>query len=185
MSNFKQLLVASLLAIVAINVQALPLAGSLDMGGGAYVLDASGARLNDASLATAVDFPSNNLRVVAADGDFTSLFGSLGSIQDFTFDPFVGPKANFWVVGGFSYELTGATRYVVNDPASFLVIQGTGIISATGFDDTAASWSYTSSTTGNGAFSWSATLNTKTVPEPAVLALLSVGLIGFGLRKKI
>jgi len=183
---YKQLLIVSFISLIAFNVQALPLvAGSLDMGGGASVLDAGGNITNDALLAVAVDFNPNNFRVLAADGDFAGLSGSVGSIQDFAFGPFVGPMANFWVVGSFSFELTDVTRGVSNDPASFLVLNGTGIASTAGFDDTAANWSYSSDTTGNGAFSWSAISNTKTVPEPTVLVLLSVGLIGFGLRKKI
>ena len=94
--------------------------------------------------------------------------------------------ANFWNVGGFSYTLNNVTRGFTNDPASFLVLNGTGIISAAGFEDTAASWNFARSTTGNGAFSWSAVsaATSADVPEPSVLVLLSVGLISFGLRKK-
>ena len=172
--------------MLAFNAQALLMIdGTLDMGGGARLLDANGNVTNNASFAVAVNFNPNRFRVTAADGDFAGLFGSVGSIQDFSFDPFAGSIADFWSVGGFSFELTDVSRETTSNDDFFLVLNGTGVISAAGFADTAASWSYSSDTTGNGAFSWSAVSNTQAVPEPAVLALLSIGLIGFGLRKKI
>lgn len=184
MNKFKQILVGSLLFIIAANVQALPITGSLDMGGGAYAIDASGAQTNDASQAVAVDFQPNNFRVLAADGDFSGLTGQIGNIADLAFDPFVGPIAAFWTVDAFSFELTNVVRVTTNNPTSFLVLNGTGLVSAAGYDSTNAGWSFTSDTTGNGAFSWSA-VSATSVPEPGVLALLLLGLVGFGLRKKL
>jgi len=185
-NGVKQLLVGSVISLLAFNAQALFLIdGTLDMGGGAYLLDASGDVTNTAASAVAIDFNPNRFRVTAADGDFAGLFGSVGSIQNFSFDPFAGAITDFWVVGGFSFELTDVSREATSNDDSFLVLNGSGVISAAGFSDTAASWSYSSDTTGNGTFSWSAASNTQAVPEPAVLALLSIGLIGFGLRKKL
>ncbi len=186
MNKIKQLLIGSFISLLAFNAQALLLIdGTLDMGGGAYLLDAGGNVTNDASLARAIDFNPNRFRVIAADGDFTGLFGSVGSIQNFDFGPFAAPIVDFWTVGGFSFELTDVTRGATNDPSTFLVLNGIGTISAVGFADTAANWRYSSDSTGNGAFSWSAVSNAQVVPEPTVLALLAAGLIGFGLRKKI
>ncbi|VAW54700.1 hypothetical protein MNBD_GAMMA06-551 [hydrothermal vent metagenome] len=186
MNKFKLVLISSLLALSAFNVQALPITGTLDMFGGATVLDASGAQTNDASAAVAVDFTSNNFfRVTAGDGDFAGLAGSLGTIKDFTFDPFAGSIADFWQVGAFSFELTDVIRGTSNDPSNFLVLNGTGIISATaglGLDATSATWSFSGNSTGNGLFTWSAA--SANVPEPGVLALLSLGLIVIGLRKR-
>lgn len=186
MNKIKQLLIGSFISLLAFNAQALLMIdGTLDMGGGAYLLDADGNVTNTALSAVAIDFNPNRFRVTAADGDFAGLFGSVGSIQNFSFDHFAGPITDFWSVGGFSFELTDVSRETTSNDDSFLVLNGAGIISATGFANTAASWSYSSDTTGNGTFSWSAASNTRAVPEPTVLALLSIGLIGFGLRKKI
>lgn len=185
-NKIKQLLIGSFISLLAFNAQALPLIdGTLDMGGGAYLLDASGDVTNTASSAVSINFNPNIFRVIAADGDFTGLFGSVGSIKDLSFDAFAGPVADFWSVAGFSFELTDVSRDATSNDDTFLVLNGTGVISAAGFANTAASWSYSSDTTGNGTFSWSAASNTQAVPEPTVLALLSMGLIGFGLRKKI
>lgn len=186
MNKIKQLLFGSLISLLAFNAHALLMVdGSFDMGAGAYLLDAGGDVTNDASLAVAIDFNRGNFRVLAANGDFSGNRGNIGRIKDFTFESFSGPIVDFWTMDGFSFELTGVARGATNDVETFLVLNGTGIISAAGFADTQANWRYSSNTTGNGAFSWSATSGAQAVPEPAVLALLSVGLIGFGLRKKL
>ncbi len=182
MNKLILVLISSLLALSTFNVQAIPITGTLDMGGGAFVLDASGAQTNDASAAVAIDFTPNNFRVLAGDGDFAGLAGQVGSIKDFAFDPFNGSIVDFWQIGVFSFELTGVVLGISNNPSSFLKLDGSGIISAAGFDDTLATWNYSSDTTGNGAFSWSA-VSAEDVPEPGMLALLSLGLIVIGLRK--
>lgn len=185
MYKFKQLIMIGLISLISFNTQALPtIIGTMNMGGSAYLLDSTGGVTNAPSSAVAIDFISDRFRVVAADGAFAALVGNIGGIQDLIFNPFLAPVADFWTVGGFSYTLNDVTPGFTNDPASFLVLNGTGIISAAGFEDTAASWSFTSSTTGNGVFSWSAVSATN-VPEPGVLILLSVGLIGIGARRRI
>jgi len=185
MNKFNKLMIGSFISVLAINVQAIPIEGNFSMGGGAFLLDAAGGVTNNASLAVAIDFNPNNFRVIAADGDFASNLHNLGRIKDLSFDVFASPVEDFWVMRGFSFDLTDVTRGVTNDPTSFLVLNGTGVISGSGYDDTAADWRYSSTTTGNGAFSWSASSSSQNIPEPTVLALLSVGLIGFALRKKL
>lgn len=169
----------------AFGAQALPITGSLDMGGNAYALDKEGGtQVNAPASAYFIDFNPNNFGVTVGKGDFSALVGSVGVIQDLAFDPFTGPVIDFWTIGDFAYELTSVVRGTSNDPLKFLVLNGTGVISDVSgvLDDTAATWSFTADTTGNGSFSWNAT--SSNVPEPGMLALLSIGLIGFGLRKK-
>ena len=188
MSKFKQLLFVGLLVLAASNVQALPsITGTMEMGGGFSPIDTNGTTVS-ADLATGVDFDFfgfDMFESTYADGDFSGLAGQLGNITDFQFDPFVAPIANFWTIDIFSFELTGVNRGFTNDPANFLVLDGEGMVSATGFADTLASWRFTGDTSGGGVFSWSATSAMSSVPEPGVLALMSVGLLAFGLRRKL
>jgi hypothetical protein len=191
---FKELMIGSLLFSVATNVLALPsVSGALDMSGSFYAIDASGAKTSDANNAIAIDFDffgMNKFRITSADGDFTGLetvsgdISTLGDIKDFQFDSLPSAIADFWVVDMFSFELTDVMR--TNSSSSFIDLVGKGIITATGFADTEATWKFSGNTTGAGVFSWSASSEEVTsVPEPSMLALLSIGLIALGLRKKI
>lgn len=182
----KQFAVAATLALLSSGAMAttMPVTGAIDMGGRAYVYDREGGtQVTDPALATFVDFNPNNFIVVAATGDFAALVDDIGTIQDLTFDGFTGPVLNFWTVGDFAFDLTDVVRGATNDPQKFLVLNGTGVIRAAGYDDTLADWRFTADTTGNGAFTWNAA--SETVPEPGMLTLLSIGLIGFGLRNKL
>lgn len=185
MNKIKQILIGSLLTLSAFQAIALPsVTGTLEMTGAAYALDASGAQTSNAELAVAINFDPNLFIVTYADDAFTGLTNTVGNIKDLTFEPFAGTITDFWTIADFSFDLTAVSRGVTNNTQDFLVLEGAGIISATGYEDTAASWSYSSNTSGtSGSFSWSAT-NTS-VPEPGILALLAMGLIGFGLRKKV
>ncbi len=185
-NKYKNIILSSLLLFGASSAQAVPITGTMEMGGSFIALDRLGNATTAAS-AVAIDFNFFGLDkfvVNAGDGDFSGLAGSYGDIKDFTFDPFVAPIADFWSIAGFSFELTDVVRGVSGDPASFLILNGVGTISALGFDDTAANWWFSGDTTGTGTFSWSAT-SAVAVPEPGLLLLLSMGLIGFGLRKKL
>ena len=193
---FTNLTVSGLLLVVTTNVYAIPsatLMGTLDMSGSFYALDASGVRTGNASNAVAIDFDffgMDKFRVISADGNFAGSetvsgnVSTLGSIKDFNFDTLSAPIEDFWVVQGFSFDLINVAR--TNTSSAFIDLIGTGIISSAGFADTAASWTLSADTSGGGIFSWSASSETEStsVPEPGILALLSLGLIGLGVRKK-
>lgn len=189
MKYFNKLVCGGLLLAAATDIFALPLvSGSMDMAGSFYALDASGARTGDANSAVAIDFDyfgMNIFKVAATDGDFIGLetvnsdLSTYGDIKDFSFAPLPASISDFWVVDIFSFELTDVMR--TNNSSSFIDLTGTGVITATGFDATDATWAFSGDTSGGGIFSWSA--SSASVPEPGVLALLSCGLIGFGLRK--
>ncbi|MCK5396572.1 MAG: PEP-CTERM sorting domain-containing protein [Gammaproteobacteria bacterium] len=187
MSNNLKIILNSALLLVASNVTALPITGTMEMGGSFYALDSEGNRTSNAGDATSIDFDffGYDMFVVnTASGDFDGLAGQYGYIKDIQFEPFVAPVADFWSIGDFSFDLTELTRGFTENPDKFLVLSGAGTLSATGFDDTVATWSFSGDTTGTGVFSWSATSEVS-VPEPNILFLLSIGLISIGLRKKL
>ena len=111
-------------------------------------------------------------------GDFISYLngGDLGTIKDLTFAPFVGPIADFWTIAGFSFDLE--TLAVQFQNASVLVLEGTGIVSGNGFDDTLGVWRLTANQAGT-TFSFSGSAEAA-VPAPAALGLLGMGLLGLG-----
>ena len=197
MRYFKQLRIGGLLFAITTNVFALPLiSGTMDMSGSFYAIDATDAQTSDANSAIAIDFDffgMDKFRITSADGDFTGLetvsgdVSTLGDIKDFQFDPLPASISDFWVVDIFSFELTDVVR--TNNSSSFIDLIGTGVITAAGFDNTDATWSFSGDTSGGGVFSWSASSenvsNDVSVPEPGALTLLSIGLIGLGLRKNL
>ena len=96
----------------------------------------------------------------------------------------VSSIVDFWAIDGFSFELTSITKGFTNNPDTFLILEGEGIMSGNGFSDTPGKWLFTGNTNNNGTFSWSAGSSTS-VPEPGMLALLGVGLAGFAASRKI
>lgn len=190
MNKLKQILLIGIFSCVTSNVTAMPVSGSLDMFGMAPVLlDANSVSTSIASDAVTVDFAAapNNFIVVAATDDLLGLRNELGTIKDLPFDPFAGPIVDFWTVGGFSFDLSSIVRGASSDPATVLVLNGTGLIrdSSAFYEDTAATWSFSTDTTGSvSMFSWNA-VAASSVPEPGVLMLVTMGLLAFSLRKRV
>ena len=99
-----------------------------------------------------------------------------------TFDPSTATPG-LWSVGGFTFDLLTST--IVFQSAQGLIITGTGIVSALGFDNTAMDWSFSSQTSGTGEFSFSGT--GLAVPDGgSAVALLGLALVGIEvLRRKL
>lgn len=169
-----------LLLGISLNVSALPMiTGSIGMGGGFSPVDSTGAIVT-LDQATGIDFDPNLFRVTSnSTGDFAPLAGQIGTIQDFQFGGFTGPLVDFWSVGGFAFDLMSVSTVPTGDPTQFLALEGMGIIRSAGYQDTLGRWSF-SGNGFNGTFSWSA--GSTAVPEPVALALVGIGLVGFGVR---
>jgi VPDSG-CTERM motif len=88
-----------------------------------------------------------------------------------------GPIANFWSVGGFTFNLSSSSIIFQSGPN--VLVGGTGMITGNGFEPTPGTWSY-SSQNGQGAnVRFSASSNS--VPDGgATLALLGASFLGLG-----
>jgi hypothetical protein len=139
-----------------------------------------GANLGDA---TGIDFLGDDFDVDGITGDFASagiVVGDIGTINDFQFNPLVGPVSPLWAIDIFSFDLSAIN--IDFQSAGALLLSGSGTVMAAGFDDTAGTWSLTANSAGS-IFNFS---SGTTVAEPASLALIGLGLVGLvvGRRKR-
>ena len=159
------------------------LALSLSTGASAALIDGSLAysTLTGGS-AWSFDHGANTITVGTGEVDFVSgdlagpiaLGDTIAALPTFTYDAFV-PSVNIWNLGGFSFDLDSVTSYTQNP--NNLYLTGMGTVSSAGFTDTSMGW-----TISGNQFTFAA----ATVPEPSVIALFGLGLLGLGLaRRKI
>jgi len=181
---------------VTSTVLAIPITGEIGMGGNFKAVDNSWAATST-DLATGIDFDPNYFIVNTATGSFSGI-GAFGSIEDFQFGAGTGSElgindggggvdavssiTDFWTIDGFTFELTSVVKLATSS-ATFLDLEGTGIISGNDYEATMGSWSFNGENDGS-TFSWSAG-SSSAVPEPAILALMGIGLMGFAVSRRV
>lgn len=109
-------------------------------------------------------------------GDFSSIpMGtSVTMASTYIFSP--STPTGLWSVGGFTFDLQSST--IVSQTSNFLSISGTGTISGGGFDNTVASWAFSSQGSGSGkTFTFSATTAGATPDSGMTAVLLGTSLL--------
>jgi hypothetical protein len=164
------------LSVLALSstAQAAAITGEIHFAGLWQPLGGSGT-----ATATGVDFGSGFQIVLVGTDDFAAVPAGTGaSFQNFTFAPFPGsvPVVPLWSFsdGGVDYSFDLTAVNVAFQSATEIALRGSGILHATGFDDTAADWDFTGNS-GSVLFSFSAD---NVVPEPTTIGLLGLGLVG-------
>ncbi|MDH5571713.1 MAG: PEP-CTERM sorting domain-containing protein [Gammaproteobacteria bacterium] len=188
----KLIMLASMAIIIQISpAQALMMDGEISISGG--FVPADGTNLQDA---TAVDFlewtgsayvsgtTGGSFTVTSASGDFANYVTPspfiLGTINDFSLSSPFTPVTPLWQIGGFSFDLLNIS--ILEQTANVLTLSGTGQIYGNQFERTDGQWIMTANG-GESTFSWSST--TASVPEPATMWLMSMGMMGLiGFRRK-
>lgn len=183
-------IVATALAAIALgsSVQAASVTGSINFssgaGGGVILQNAGGMATTNISEAIAIQLWLL-AQVDGRDGSFISVTGGdpVSMPSTWIFSPST-PLSPLWTIPGqdnFAFHLATAT--VELQQAGVLLISGTGTLTGAGFDDTPASWLFsTQGVAVDGKFSWSS--STTAIPEFGSTALFSAALLGTCLLRR-
>jgi hypothetical protein len=195
-------LVAATVLLTAVSADADPLTGAFSKTGSFTPVIGSTGAVTSIGSATGIDFQPFIVVVDVPTAGFPGEFlvndaegtlalfaaeGTSGLINDFTFtgtgsaDFPTTPIASFELIGGLTFDLL--TVAVDFQNGTSLVLAGTGLFHAPGFDDTAGTFTFSGNQAGS-TFSFSASQGVPVgVPEPTALLLLGAGLSGIaGLR---
>ncbi len=166
-------ILASLLVASAPMAGAAPITGSISLGGTASYTTNS------------LSFPtgSANISSTAQSGSFTALSGCTGCVSASniaSFSGFAGPRTIFSdSVSGFSVILNSISSvFTPGTPDEFLDLRGLATLHLSGYDDTAGILRISVQGPKSTNVTFSATA--RSVPEPASVLLLGVGIAGIG-----
>ncbi len=164
-----------------LDANAASIIGDITMSGDFVPTGGTGVDLSDA---TGLDFLDNDFNVESATGDFMASgisTGDDGVINDFQFAPLLpSPVDPLWSIAGFSFVMDSVPFKFQN--SLFLILEGGGTISASGFDDTPGTWQFSANNAGS-LFNFSAGFSS--VPEPSTMFLVGIGLAGIALFRRL
>jgi len=148
--------------------------GSIGFGGG---FEPTGS--THLKNATGIHFVNPIIVTSPRSGDYSLVpAGTLATFTDFGFNPATTPVAPLWsfTFGGKTYSFDLSSVVVVKQTNGFLNLTGTGTLHIDGFDDTAATWSF-SGTKQGASFSFGSAA-AAAAPEPASIMMLGLGFLG-------
>ncbi|MFK8029193.1 MAG: PEP-CTERM sorting domain-containing protein [Gammaproteobacteria bacterium] len=130
---------------------------------------------------TELTFPGGDVDADDSTGDFSGIAeGDLGTISTLDFGV-GGPLAGTFVsLGGFDFSLTDVS--VVFQSATIIILEGSGVASGNGFDDTIVDFFFTANQNG-GLKAFSAGFTAQPVPVPGALILFGSALAGLAVRR--
>ncbi len=179
---FQQFAAGCALLTCSIVASAAPITGSIGFGFGVNPLDgpAGSAVAFDAAKYIDVIGDAAIVTTVEAGSTLGGIFGLFSPVAyyDFSIDPFSAVEP-LWSGSGVSFDLL--TMSIDQQTTLDLDLSGTGIMKLAGYDDTEYSWSFSADSTG-AVFSASST--NAPVSEPAILALLGIGLAGLSVTRR-
>ena len=187
------------------NLHAAKINGSISFGMSGQAMNAGG-NLPDFTGATGINFDTpapvlaipgadlTNASVQGSSGDFaTAGFTTVGAVaifEDFFFNPASTPVIPLWTattdpldaLSGLTASFDLLSLTVIGQTANELDIVGNGVLHLAGFDDTPGAWTLSGDIVNNSlTFGFSST--NVAIPEPGMLALLGLGLVGFGIGR--
>lgn len=167
MKKLFALFTSAALLFVSSVASAVPIDGTINFTGISNTTVVSGAVTNIVFQNQSVGVPTGDFALAGIVYQDTVTFTNLNP---------VAPTNALWSVGGFTFDLLNVLSNSV--VGNGVVVSGSGIVKAAGFDDTVFSWLYTAQAGKNQTFSASS------IPAPAGTALLGLTLLAFGLSRR-